>query len=196
MAGINSVLNRAKKKTTDTKKKTSVVQIELSEEMLGDIEKWKYVTKEKKDLESKQKEMSEPIRESMQAAREAHCLKTGEFTSSVACSGVMLSAQNAYSSLSEDDIANLKEKFGSNFEKYFKSETKVSLDVKNENLINKIADACEKRGIDLADVLTVEEIWKPTEVFHQLSVTDEDISKKFRVLVESGTLRPRTPSLK
>lgn len=174
------------------KKKSSVVEVIVSEELSEKIESYKIGDKQLKDIKAEQDLRAVAIKEGMNDLRINESIKIGDNISSVKANGLTLSTKAMYSKIDAVEAPRLQEEFGEQFNQFFvsKSEVKLGEDaLENESFIDALVALAEDKRV----TFDVKDWLKPTNAFHVARTLDADVRNKSDSI---EIIKPYAPSLK
>jgi len=194
--GLGRFSKAASKTTTKAKKddKPRFAVPELSDA----VDQWLEAKKMQQDGKSLQTAAENSILDEAESRRLEKSLDESKNHGTVVINDkIMVSAKNAYSAISEDSIDDLKEIFGDEVERFFKEKTSISFSdeaLKDETLIDKIADIVGDENID--KFFVVKQCFVTTDAFHDARSTDSATAAKAKEAMDSGLVKPHKSAVR
>lgn len=166
-----AAVSAPKTKKTDT----PVVRSEVLDEKLKRLQEAKRLAK---DLESEIKLLQAECLPEAERLRLAYCRQIGSLTN-IKINGFKFVVQNKYSKIPATNEGDLKARFNGQFADFFTKQSEVKVDV--SKLTPEALQALLACG-----AATVEQFYKPTDVFHAAATLDPNIQQ----LAEGAGIKP------
>lgn len=187
--GLGSFAKAASK--APVKKKDDKPHFDVPE--LNDaLNDWLEAKKMQQDGKALQQKAENDILEEAETRRLSKSLEDHKNYSTVVINDkVMVNTKNAYKAISDDDIAELRDTFGADADRFFRQKMSISFNeegMQNEELINKVIEAVGEEN--LAKYFDIKQVYVPTEAFHDERSTNPEIAAKAQEVISEGLVSP------
>jgi hypothetical protein len=200
----------AKKKTTKKKSETPTVELENTQKNMKVFKDFVRFKLDEKAATASKKKAEEKLKPTIVAARKKYCMEQKYHSSvKIAIGGetpITASFQRKCSKISTEHQERLQELFGDDYERCFRTVTKINLkdeamqDIENAakegkpSIMNKLMDALGGPE-EFFKVFEVEQELAPRDYLYEGAVSDKDIAPKAQAAIEEELWKPQMPSL-